>query len=388
MEIWMDKMNTPKLRFKEFTDEWQEKKLGDICNYKNGDSFENQVVENGKYNLITLNSIDIDGKIKNDHKAVNQADWFLVKNDLIMVLSDVAHGNFLGLTDIIPEDDKYVLNQRMGVLRKKDDKTNLKFLQIYINKNQKYFKLHGQGSSQQNLSKGDILKFKVVAPTTQEQRKIADFLGAVDEKIVKLGEKKRAFEKYKKGVMQAIFNQKIRFKKPNGSDYPDWEEKKLGDLLDYEQPTKFIVESTEYSNNFVTPVLTAGKSFILGYTNEQNNIFNNLPVIIFDDFTTTSQFVNFPFKVKSSAMKILKAKKGGNLRFVFEILQRIKYEIGGHGRHWISVFSNMKIKIPSKDEQEKIAEFLTGLDNKINLINNQLKQTKLFKKSLLQRMFV
>ena len=78
---------------------------------------------------------------------MNEADWYLKKNDLIMVLSDVAHGNFLGLVDIISEDHKYVLNQRMGLLRKKSDKMNLNFLRRYINHNQRYFKLHGQGSS-------------------------------------------------------------------------------------------------------------------------------------------------------------------------------------------------------------------------------------------------
>ena len=84
-----------------------------------------------------------------------------------------------------------------------------------------------------------------------------------------------------------------------------WKDYELGELLSYEQPTPYIVNSTDYSDKYSTPVLTAGKSFILGYTNETTGIYDALPVIIFDDFTTTSQYVNFPFKVKSSAMKIL-----------------------------------------------------------------------------------
>ena len=100
-------------------------------------------------------------------------------------------------------------------------------------------------------------------------------------------------------MMQKIFNQEIRFKDDNGEDFGDWEEKSLGECLDYEQPTNYIVESTEYNNDYKTPVLTAGKTFILGYTNEENGVFqtDNLPVIIFDDFTTATQFVDFPFKV-------------------------------------------------------------------------------------------
>lgn len=87
-------------------------------------------------------------------------------------------------------------------------------------------------------------------------------------------------------------------------------EYELGELLSYEQPTPYIVESTKYSNTYKTPVLTAGKSFIIGYTNETTGIYDKLPVIIFDDFTTSSQYVNFKFKVKSSAMKILGSSLG------------------------------------------------------------------------------
>ena len=90
----------------------------------------------------------------------------------------------------------------------------------------------------------------------------------------------------------------------------EWKEYTLGELLQYEQPTAYIVKSTDYNDNYKTPVLTAGKTFILGYTNERQGVYDELPVIIFDDFTTASQYVNFKFKVKSSAMKILKANAG------------------------------------------------------------------------------
>ena len=88
-----------------------------------------------------------------------------------------------------------------------------------------------------------------------------------------------------------------------------WQEKKLGDVLDYERPDNYIVKSTIYNSNNKIPVLTANKSFVLGYTDENFGIYENIPAIIFDDFTTDSKFVNFPFKVKSSAIKILKEKK-------------------------------------------------------------------------------
>ena len=165
--------------------------------------------------------------------------------------------------------------------------------------------------------------------------------------------------------------------------------KSLGDCLDYIQPTKYLVESTEYDDSYSTPVLTAGKTFILGYTNETQGIFeDNLPVIIIDDFTTATQFVDFPFKAKSSAMKILVAKENVSIKFIYETMQILKYEIGGHERHWISKFTFLDISLPSIEEQTKIANFLSAIDEKIKLVQGQIEKMELWKKGLLQKMFV
>lgn len=171
-----------------------------------------------------------------------------------------------------------------------------------------------------------------------------------------------------------------------------WVIAKLGDLLDYTQPTNYIVESTEYSNSYKTPVLTAGKSFIKGYTNETVGIFNDLPVIIFDDFTTANKFVNFPFKVKSSAMKILKPKNTfSNIKFAFYYMQTLNVCTDTHKRYWISVYSKFNIPLPPISEQQaivsKIEELLSELDNgKQHLLTAQ-KQLKVYRQSLLKWAF-
>ncbi len=135
---------------------------------------------------------------------------------------------------------------------------------------------------------------------------------------------------------------------------------KLGDILDYEQPTRYIVDSVDYNANYKTPVLTAGQTFILGYTNETNNIYRDLPVIIFDDFTTASKLVDFPFKVKSSAMKMLKLKdkNQANIKFVYNIMQGIKFNSATHKRYWISEYSNIEIPLPPLEVQEEIVKEL------------------------------
>jgi type I restriction enzyme S subunit len=148
------------------------------------------------------------------------------------------------------------------------------------------------------------------------------------------------------------------------------EKVKIDDVLKYEQPTKYIVETENYDDSFNTPVLTAGKSFLLGYTNEEKGVFNEVPVIIFDDFTTSFHFVDFPFKVKSSALKILRAVKDkADIKYLFYKMQTIKFEAEQHKRYWISKYSQIQIDLPPLATQQKIA---TILDQASAIVTNNL----------------
>ena len=197
-----------KIRFKDDNGNnylvWSTYKLDDICLYKNGEAFEQQVNNSGMYKLISLNSLDIDGNLKPAEKFVNSANWYLEENDLIMVLSDVATGEFLGLCDVIPNNNEYVLNQRMGLLRLKTE-DNIKYIRYFINANQKYFKKHGQGSSQKNLSKDDILNFEIKIPSINEQNKIVTIIESINKNILLNIEKISHLEKYKTGLLQQMF---------------------------------------------------------------------------------------------------------------------------------------------------------------------------------------
>ena len=148
----------------------------------------------------------------------------------------------------------------------------------------------------------------------------------------------------------------------------------LEDVLDYEQPQAYIVNSTDYSDDYKTPVLTPGKSFVLGYTNELSGICNHLPVIIFDDFTTESKYVDFPFKVKSSAMKILRARGEINLKYVAIFMSITRLVGDTHKRYWISEYSKIPIPIPPLREQGRIVlaakHLLNQLDNLIACISD------------------
>lgn len=169
-------------------------------------------------------------------------------------------------------------------------------------------------------------------------------------------------------------------------------EYELGKLLPYIQPSAYIVNSTKYSDSYKTPVLTAGKSFILGYTDENDNIFEDLPVIIFDDFTTATQYVNFKFKVKSSAMKILKINTElVNPKYIFYRMQTIHVDHSTHKRYWIQQYSKIKVAIPPLKEQERIVarieELFSDLDDAVETLKATQQQLNLYKQAVLKDAF-
>ena len=154
---------------------------------------------------------------------------------------------------------------------------------------------------------------------------------------------------------------------------PDgWGVCRLEDIVDYEQPTAYIVNSTSYNDSYPIPVLTAGKSFIIGYTNEEKGIYSKLPCIIFDDFTTDSKFVDFPFKVKSSAMKILQVRKGIEIEYVAMFMNTTRIIGDTHKRYWISEYSKLTIPIPPKAEQKRIVDTIHTAFAKLDTIMESL----------------
>jgi|CXWL01.1.fsa_nt_gi restriction endonuclease S subunit len=225
-------------------------------------------------------------------------------------------------------------------------------------------------------------------PDLAEQKSVADKLDKVYESIevgkIKVSQNKHLTSNLAFSILDTSFTDALK-------SFPM---KKLGEILDYEQPTEYIVHSVDYNNKNSTPVLTAGKTFILGYTNEKTGICEkNLPVIIFDDFTTAIKIVDFPFKVKSSAMKILHTDKSkASIKFLFYAMQRIVFPVTKHKRHWISEYSNIQIPLPPLAEQRRITDELEKSialsDKLINLLDKQEKLFVSLRSSVLNQSFV
>ena len=154
---------------------------------------------------------------------------------------------------------------------------------------------------------------------------------------------------------------------------PDgWCKCRLEDIVEYEQPQAYIVNSTDYDDRYLTPVLTAGKSFVIGYTNETEGIYQNTPCIIFDDFTTDSKLVDFPFKVKSSAMKILKVAADIEIEYVAMFMNITRLIGDAHKRYWISEYSKLCMPIPPRKEQKRIINATNAMFEKLDAIMESL----------------
>ena len=194
----------PEIRFPGFTEAWEQRKLASMTNYKNGKGHEDKQSTIGKLELINLNSISISGGLKHSGKFIDEADDTLQKDDLVMILSDVGHGDLLGRVALIPEDDRFVLNQRVALLRP-NATADPQFLFSYINAHQYYFKAQGAGMSQLNISKGSVENFISFVPIIEEQKKIGTFFKQLDDTIALHQRKLDLLKETKKGFLQKMF---------------------------------------------------------------------------------------------------------------------------------------------------------------------------------------
>lgn len=238
--------------------------------------------------------------------------------------------------------------------------------------------VYGSG---QPLVTGTMLKrLEVPDLPPAEQHRVAEALLDASNLIAALRRKIAKAQAVKQGVMQELLTGRKRLPGFNGP----WATRRLADLLGYEQPSKFLVQTTKQLDRGRIPVLTAGKTFVLGYTNDADGIYTAHPVIIFDDFTTASKYVDFEFKAKSSAMKILSAKPHTNLRFVFERMQMIDFPLGDHKRYWISEYSKQEISVPDVAEQNAVARVLADADLGVAALRGRLSKAKAIKRGMMQ----
>ncbi|WP_373256692.1 restriction endonuclease subunit S [Phocaeicola vulgatus] len=226
----------------------------------------------------------------------------------------------------------------------------------------------------------DLRNLKLYIPQHDEQKKITHLLSLINERIATQNKIIEDLKLLKSAIRKKVF---VSLKEEHT------ESLEINQLLTYEQPTAYIVTNDEYSTDTtLIPVLTANKGFVLGYTDEDFSIYQKGECIIFDDFTMDAKYVSFPFKVKSSAIKILTAKPNVNLRFMFEYLSYLELKSEEHKRHYISEIASLVVELPSKEMQNKIASLMASLDNKLALEENTKVKYEDEKQYQLSQMFI
>ena len=369
----MNKQQEPRLRFKGFSGAWEYKKFENVLSIKSGMSQKEIEVSDGIYPILATG-----GEIGRTNTALYNKESVLI-----------------GRKGTI--DKPYYMNTpfwTVDTLFYSELKNNIdgKFL-YFLFQCIEWRKLD-TSTGVPSLTSTTIHEIQRYFPSKPEQTHLGNFFRRLDSQIAESRAVLEKSRQLKKAMLAKMFPAngekipKIRFKGFEG----EWKHKKLGSLLNYEQPTKYIVNSTDYDDGFETPVLTAGQSFILGYTNEIEGIKEATPenpIIIFDDFITSSHYVSFPFKIKSSAMKLLSVSNTDlNPVFVFNALKNIKYTPTSHERHWISTFSKFDVMLPEKNEQTAIGNFFRQLDETITLQSAEVEKLNQLKKGLLAVMLV
>jgi len=319
-------------------------------------------------------------------KEIKSTTNYLEEGDLIIAdASEDYEGVGEALEVFNVKDKKVIAGLHTFALRDKNNDTAHGY-RAYLFKNpevKKQLKTIATGSKVYGISKGNLEKFKIILPPLPEQQKITKILATWDKAIAL--QQKQIIEKkqHKKAIMKKLLTGELRFKGFND----EWKELRLKDVLKYERPDQFIVVSDVYSSNHKTPVLTANKGFILGYTDEVKGIYTDLPIILFDDFTTDNKFVEFPFKIKSSAIKILKASNEKfDLKFIYERMQIFSFSKEEHKRYYISEYQYLKFKCPEFDEQKKISTYSSDLDKEINALQKELFAMQEQKQGLMQQL--
>ena len=320
----------------------EHKQLGDVAEFNRGKALSRSEMNDGQYPVVA-------GGIK----PVSWCDKFNRTGESVSVSASGANAGYINYwNEPIFVTDAFTIDV---------DQTDVlpKYLYYVLSNKQDYIHSLKRGGGVPHVYGRMIANLEIPVPPLPVQQEIVDILDkftALQTALqTELDLRKQQYEYYRD---QLLSQQYLTTLCPNGVEY-----KRLGDMVSYEQPTKYLVASKDYSDEFSVPVLTAGKTFILGYTAETNGIYQAIkdnPVIIFDDFTTEFKWVDFPFKAKSSGMKMLTVDSSAPvlLRYIYYAMHVITYIPLDHKRHWISEYSNFKIPVPPLPVQQEIVDIL------------------------------
>lgn len=400
-------MATPKLRFKEFDGDWEETSLSKLMSYFKGYAFKSKSYQESGIRIVRVSDLGRD-KIKNHTNAIyldkseeeTYKKWAIKISDIIITtVGSKPHliDSAVGRPIFIRNDKEGLLNQNLLILRPIDKHTDAYFIYSQLT-DRKYLNhienIQRGNANQSNITVKDLLQFNILKTKEKEQTKIATFLSTVDTKIDELIQKHELLTDYKKGMMQQIFSQKLRFQADDGSDFEDWEDRTLGEVVNFFNGKRVPLSSSERQKR-QGDYRYFGASGVIDHVDDY--IFDGEYILIGEDganILTRSSPLAFLVTGKfwlNNHAHIFRSKNGNNF-FLASYLETLNYEQYNSGTAQPKLnLKNLKdipVINPILEEQTKIANFLTAIDQKIDNVAEQIDHAKAWKKGLLQQMFV
>lgn len=365
-------------------EDWEVKPLSEVVDFANGKPHEKDIKEGGLYLLITLDSIDINGRLKNQHKQTDTWDDSLKKNDLVAVLSDLAHGNLLGLCDLIPQDGRFVLNQRMGRLRSKID-ADPYFIRLQINRRQYHFKARGQGTSQRHIYQRDFEALLIPFAPPPEQRAIAEALSDVDALLSALDQMIAKKRNLKQAAMQQLLTGKTRLPGFSG----EWEMIRLGEIAQIKTGSRNNEDKVE-EGQYPFFVRSEFVERINSYSHDCEAILVPGEGRIGDIF----HYINGRFDVHQRVYAITKFSPGISGRFVHFYLSKsfgawamqntVKATVDSLR---LPTFLTFEMRLPPTiQEQTAIAAVLSDMDAELAALEERREKTRAIKQAMMQEL--
>ena len=389
----------PKLRFKDklgrrFTN-WTKSSLGSIgetftgltgktsAHFGRGSRYIQylQVFENSKVDLQLCGLVEID-----EYESQNPVK----KGDIFFTISSETPED-VGIASVLLEEAINVYLNSFCFGYRADSAKLLPEFARYALRESTFRRKVGrlaQGSTRFNLSKRSLMSLSLWLPTIVEQQKIAIFLTAIDEKIDTSSQKKSLLEQYKLGLMQKLFDQELRFKDEQDGDFESWQNQPFTSVFEVVSVRKHQIPSKDIQTYGPVRVVDQGKTLIAGYSSDLTKLFETEGVIVYGDHTTVVKYVDFDFIVGADGTKVLTSRnRRDKLKYLYYCLVHHNIAAEGYKRHF-SILKQIQLPIPHQKEQQKIADFLSAIDEKIELVNTQIDKTRTFKKGLLQQLFV
>jgi len=375
-------LNVPALRFPEFTEEWEKCKFGEIATGFDYGMNAAAKPYDGQNKYIRITDIDETSSTYNNEDVVSpdgtlSENYMVNERDILLARTGASTGKSYLYRK---SDGKLYFAGFLIRANVAEHNPYFVFSQLHTHRYWRWVSIMSARSGQPGINSQEYASFPIFTTTLIEENKISTLLSLIDERIATQNKIIEKLETLIKGIRHNVFQQ---LRKDVGFNST------IGDILSFEQPQRYIVSSTEYSDDSsCTPVLTANKAFILGYTTETDGIYSKGDCIIIDDFTLDCKYVSFPFKIKSSAIKILTAENKYILRFIYEYLKSLDISTEEHKRHYITEIQPSSCILPDDKTLTTIALMFESITNKLENEQSLALMLNKQKQYLLSKMFI